>query len=220
MIKGIVFDMDGLMFDTERLAVEGYAYAGRLTGHILPRELVVKAIGLNRENTARLVKEHLSGDFDYTAVKKIMADYTTEYIEQNGMPCKPGLRSLLDYLRQNKYAITVATSSDRDRAEYYLDKAFIRGYFGDIICGDMVKRGKPEPDIYLKACEILSLPPQACIALEDSPMGILSSYNAGMKPVMIPDLAEPDADTKKLLYSYLTSLSDVINLLEQTKERS
>jgi beta-phosphoglucomutase-like phosphatase (HAD superfamily) len=84
----------------------------------------------------------------------------------------------------------------------------------------MVKRGKPEPDIYLKACEILSLPPQACIALEDSPMGILSSYNAGMKPVMIPDLAEPDADTKKLLYSYLTSLSDVINLLEQTKERS
>jgi HAD superfamily hydrolase (TIGR01509 family) len=218
MISGIVFDMDGLMFDTERLAVEGYALAGRITGQNIPKDLIVKAIGLNRENTTKLFHEHYSKDFDYFSIRKIMVDYTTEYIEKNGMPCKPGLIELLEYLKNNRYAFTVATSTDRDRTEYYMAKAGIRGYFGDLVCGDMVKRGKPEPDIYLKACEILSLPASECIALEDSPMGILSAYRAGMKPVMIPDLIEPDANTKKLLHACLASLLDLTGLLEREKE--
>jgi HAD superfamily hydrolase (TIGR01509 family) len=215
MIKGIVFDMDGLMFDTERLAVEGYAHAGVLTGFYMPPDIIKRCIGLNSENMARLIKEHFPEGFDYPTVRQIMVDYSTDYIEKNGVPLKAGLSELLNYLKHNRYQVTMATSTYRDRAEYYLSKAGIRAYFGEIVCGDMIRNGKPEPDIYLRASRVLSLPPGDCLALEDAPAGILSAHRAGLKPVMIPDLVQPDAQTKSLLCAELSSLTEVIGLLKK-----
>ena len=133
------------------------------------------------------------------------------------MPVKPGLRPLLAFLRKNGYGMTVATSTDEEKTRYNLAKAGVEGYFAKIVCGDMVARGKPEPDIYLKACEVLGLAPAACMALEDSPAGILAAYRAGMRPVMVPDTVQPDAATEKLLYAKLPALDGVIGLLEQKK---
>ena len=213
MIKGIVFDMDGLMFDTERLSAEGWAFAGKQMGLDITENIIVKALGLSIENTKRVFLNELGEAFDFSAARKIKVDYMTSYIENNGLPMKTGLIELLDYLTVNHFKITVATSTERERAQYYFDKAGISKFFDKIVCGDMIERGKPEPDIYLTASGIIGVDPYECLALEDSPMGILSAYRAGMKPVMIPDLLQPDEGTNRLLYAKLPTLLDVIELL-------
>ncbi len=213
MIKGIVFDMDGLMFDTERLVAKGWAFAGQQMGLDITEAMAFKTLGLNAADTNRVLMNELGKAFDLSATRKIRVDYVTSYIESNGIPVKTGLFELLDYLRLNHYKITVATSTERERAQYYFNKAGISNYFNQIVCGDMIERGKPEPDIYLRACELIGLSPNECLALEDSPMGILSAYKAGMKPVMIPDLLQPDEALNSLLYAKLPTLLDVIELL-------
>ena len=217
MVKGIVFDMDGLMFDTERLAADAWVFAGKQLGLAITEEMAVKTLGLNREDTDRVLIHELGGGVDLSGSRKLRVDYVTGYIEQNGIPIKDGLIELLDYLTVNEYKFTVATSSDREAARYNFEKAGISKYFTEIVCGDMIARGKPEPDIYLRASEIIGVPPCECLALEDSPMGILAAYRAGLKPVMIPDLVQPDEETKGLLHSQLNSLHDVIELLESGK---
>ena len=215
MIKGVAFDMDGLMFDTERLAVKAWRFAGAQMGYRVPEELVLKTLGLNAENSRQIFTQHFGSDFDFNSARNMRVDYVTDYIRKNGMPLKTGLMELLLYLKANHYRYTVATSTDRERTAYYFEKAGISGFFDEIVCGDMIVRGKPEPDIYLKAGSIMGLNPDECIALEDSPSGILSAFRAGMKPVMIPDLIEPDKETDKMLYAKLPSLLHVIVLLGQ-----
>lgn len=214
MIKGVAFDMDGLMFDTERLVVKGWNFAGTQLGYCISKALVIKTLGLNIENTRRVFIEYLGSDFNFNAARKIRVDYVTNYIEKNGMPLKTGLVELLNYLNSNHYKITVATSTENEKVNYYFKKAGISDFFEGIVSGDMIERGKPEPDIYLIASEIMGLDPNECLALEDSPSGVLSAYRAGMKPVMIPDLVKPDEDTCKILYTVKPTLFDVIELLD------
>lgn len=213
MIKGIIFDMDGLMFDTERLVIKAWDFAGKQMGCSITKDIVIKTLGLNTENTRRVFIEHLGNNFDFYVFRKIRVDYMTDYIDKNGIPIKTGLIELLDFLKSNHYKMTVATSTEKEKTEYYFKKANISYYFDDIVCGDMIERGKPEPDIYLKASKIIGVAPNECLALEDSPIGILSAYRAKMKPVMIPDLVKPNEETNKLLYAKLPTLFDVIELL-------
>jgi HAD superfamily hydrolase (TIGR01509 family) len=213
MIKGIIFDMDGLMFDTERLVIKAWDFAGKQMGYSITKDIVIKTLGLNTENTRRVFIEHLGNNFDFYVIRKIRVDYMTDYIDKNGIPIKTGLIELLDFLKSNHYKMTVATSTEKEKTEYYFKKANISYYFDDIVCGDMIERGKPEPDIYLKASKIIGVAPNECLALEDSPIGILSAYRAGMKPVMIPDLVKPNEETNKILYAKLPTLFDVIELL-------
>lgn len=218
MIKGVAFDMDGLMFDTERLAVDAWLHAGKQMGLAITRELPLRTVGLDYESTRRAFFERLGISFNFEAAKGIRADYIAAQIEKNGIQVKAGLFALLAYLKSGGYKTAVATSTDRARALYYLEKAGVSRYFRHIICGDMLARGKPEPDIYLKAAALMRLAPQVCIALEDSPMGILSAFRAGMKPVMIPDLVQPDGQTESLLHAKLNTLHDCIPLLEKQKQ--
>ena len=213
MIKGIIFDMDGLMFDTERLVIKAWDFAGKQMGCSITKDIVIKTLGLNTENTRRVFIEHLGNNFDFYVFRKIRVDYMTDYIDKNGIPIKTGLIELLDFLKSNHYKMTVATSTEKEKTEYYFKKANISYYFDDIVCGDMIERGKPEPDIYLKASKIIGVAPNECLALEDSPIGILSAYRAGMRPVMIPDLVKPNEETNKILYAKLPTLFDVIELL-------
>lgn len=219
MIKGIVFDMDGLMFDTERLAKEAWTHAGTVLGLDITQEMVIKTLGLNTNDTDRVLMEELGEVFDIMAARKIRTEYVVRSIEENGIPMKSGLPELLEYLKENNYKITVATSSEHEVARYNFRRAGISDFFDQIVCGDMIEQGKPAPDIYLRASEIIGIPPEECLALEDSPIGILAAHRAGLKPVMIPDLKEPDAETTKLLYAKLATLHDVIQLLIQENER-
>ena len=138
-----------------------------------------------------------------------------DYINKYGFEVKKGLFEILDYLKTNNYRIAVATATERDRAESYLKKINAYKYFDAIICGDMVKNGKPAPDIYLTASEKLGLPSTECVAFEDSPNGIKSAISAGCVTVMVPDLDKPSNDIIPLLHGVADGLSDVKRILRE-----
>jgi len=215
MIKGIVFDMDGLMFDTERLSVDAWVRAGAEAGYAVSEALVAGTVGLDIKHTKRIFAERFGEDFDFDALRSVKLGYVDDFIEKHGMPVKPGLHELLRYLRSNRYKIALATSTAAARVAYYFEKTGLSEFFDGVVCGDSVQNGKPAPDIFLKAGELLGLPPAACLVLEDSPAGILAAHRAGMKPVLIPDLAEPDEEIRRLSFAQLPSLADVIPLLER-----
>ena len=136
-------------------------------------------------------------------------------IAKNGLPVKPGLYELLDFLEQNGYRRAVATSTRREHAMRYFSMAGITDRFDAVATGDMVQRGKPFPDVFLKACELLGEAPENCLALEDSLNGIRAAFNGGIQPFMVPDLVEPDAETLALLRGKGQTLRDVIRFLQQ-----
>lgn len=212
MIRGVVFDMDGLMFDTERIGVEAWLEAARQTGVPLSREAVLSTLGLNNAATRAALEPYLGTQ--YQQCEDFERSFMAAHIQNNGIVIKPGLFELLDYLQKCKYRFTMATSSSRERARFFLKESGVQRHFDDIVCGDMIARSKPEPDIYLQACELINLPPAKCLALEDAPAGLLAAHRAGLMPVFIRDLIEPDPRISKLLFARLDTLHDVVDLLE------
>jgi len=212
--KGVIFDMDGLMLDTEKLLAKYWMQAAQEAGFPMTLEHV---LGI-RSLSAIYAKPKLQGifgeNFNYEQIRARRRELTAEHLNQYGIEKKPGLDELLNYLHENQYQIAVATATDRERTDNYLHQVHVYDYFDAFICGDMVTKGKPDPEIYLTACQVLGLNPAECMALEDSPNGILSAYHAGCRAVMIPDLSQPDEDLKPYLYACLPALSGVIDLLK------
>lgn len=216
-IKGVIFDMDGLMIDSEKLLHRYWIQAANEFGYPMTMEQVLGIRSLAPKYAATKLKSELGEEFDYYKVRKRRRALMEEHVEHYGIEKKKGLDELLDYLKERKYPLAVATATDLERTHKYLTIIGKMDYFEKIICGPMVKNGKPEPDIYLAAAESLNLPPKECMALEDSPNGILAAYRAGCVPVMVPDLSMPDKDTKKLLYAQVKELSEVCKILDDLR---
>ena len=217
MIKGVIFDMDGLMIDTEKLLTRFWCEAANLYGFNMTMEHVLGIRSLAAKFAEPKLKGIFGESFDYMAVRAKRIELMNDYIQKNGIEKKKGLDDLLEYLKQNGYSIAVATATDLKRTTAYLTRINIFHYFDKIVCASMVKSGKPEPDIYLKASEELGLSPSECIALEDSPNGIISAHRAGCKPIMIPDLSEPDEELLKICEARLDSLDLVIDYLKSNR---
>ena len=209
MIKGVIFDMDGLMLDTEKLLTRFWREAAKFYGYEMTAEHVLGIRSLAAKYAEPHLKSLLGEDFDYFAVRAKRIELMNAYIEQNGIEKKTGLDGLLESLSKRGLKLAVATATDIKRATMYLEKAGVIGYFDKLITGDMIKNGKPKPDIYLTAAKALELQCGECLALEDSPNGIRSAYDAGCLPVMIPDLSEPDEQTKSLLFGCYSSLAEL-----------
>lgn len=214
MIKGIIFDMDGLMIDTEKLLQRFWVEAAREFGYPMKPEHSLKIRSLSAKLAEPLLKELVSGDFDYQKVRKRRMELMNAYISEHGVEEKKGLKELLSYLKEKKYDLAVATATDYERTKLYLSSIGVFSYFSQIICGNMVKNGKPEPDIYQLAAEKLGYAPEECVALEDSPNGILAAKRAGVLPIMVPDLDQPGEETKKIAYRIVDDLKEVIPVLE------
>lgn len=210
-IKGAIFDMDGLMLDTEKLLVRFWREAAAEYGYSMTDENVFEIRSLSRKYSIPLLKGIFGEDFPFNEVRSRRIVLMNDYIDKYGFEVKKGLFELLDFLRENKYLIAVATATDRERAESYLKKIDAYKYFDAVICGDMVTNGKPEPDIYITASEELGLPAEECAAFEDSPNGIKSAYSAGCKVIMIPDLTQPDEQVKPLLSGVYESLDKAVD---------
>lgn len=213
MLKGVIFDMDGLMIDTESLLQKFWCQAANEYGYPMTKEHVLGIRSLAAKYAIPRLKEIFGEDFDYYAVRKRRIELMNDYIINNGITKKSGLDDLLEYLKSTELKTAVATATDFQRTKMYLESINVFHYFDKIICGDMIQNGKPAPDIYLQASSELGFKPEECIALEDSPNGILSAYSAGCMPIMVPDLSQPDDKTSDMLYAKCNSLSDVINVI-------
>ena len=215
LVAAVIFDMDGLMFDTESLNMRGWVEAGRRHGYEMTEEVVYGHIGANLAVTRRLMTEHFGPGFDFDAVRADRVAWSFAHIERNGMPEKPGLRELLSWLRSNGLKSGIATSSEGRLVDFYMAHADLDHPFDAVVTGDRVARSKPEPDIFLEAASELGAVPADCVVLEDSYNGIKAAHAAGMLPVMVPDLLPPTPEVERLLYRRVDSLDRVIPVLEE-----
>lgn len=214
-MKAIIFDMDGVLFDTERLCMDSWIAVARENGIPDMEAFFPRCIGRNQTDTAALFREFYGGSYDYERFRQQSSERFHEDIVQKGMPVKKGAREILEFLRQRKYRIGLASSSSRHSVEEHLERTGLREYFQSLTTGDMVEHSKPQPDIYLMACESLGVVPQEAMAIEDSPNGIRAAYSAGMIPIMVPDLIEPDQEMQEKSMLICRDLLEVMAFLDK-----
>lgn len=217
-IEALVFDMDGLIFDSERVVQRSWNHAGEVLGYGKIGEHIYHTLGFNVVRRETYFKSVFGNDFPMEEFNQITRKKFYDIVEQEGLPVKEGVRELLEYAVKHQMKVALATSSRREYSTKILTDAGLIDYFDGCVFGDMVKHAKPDPEIYLKACESIHMNPEVCMALEDAPAGIRSSSAAGMLPVMIPDLVEPDEEIQKLYYRRFDSLLEVISLLENEND--
>lgn len=213
-IKAVVFDMDGLMFDTEKLTYEIIKETMEEKGFKFTLDFYKTTVGKRSADVIKLYKEKFGESFDYQEMKAENMEKFRRYTEKNGIPIKKGLFSLLDYLKEKDMKIALATSTTTKSATEMLKRAGVLEYFDELLCAESVEKGKPHPDVFLKAAEKLKFPPESCIGLEDSFNGVISSSEAGLITIMIPDLLEPTKEIKNRCYKVIQSLDQVIEIIE------
>lgn len=218
MTKAVVFDMDGVLFDTERLCQDSWIEVANRRG--LPDMEIIfpKCIGRNANDSRQIVLEAYGADFDYEVFRREASDWFWKYLEENGLPVKEGVRELLNWLKEQGWRIGLASSTRRSSVISHLEQAGIKDFFEEIITGDMVEHSKPLPDIYLLACRKLMVDPAETYAIEDSPNGIRSAYRAGMKPIMVPDLLSPDGEMEQLSTCIFSGLLDVLDYFKSQED--
>ena len=213
--RGAIFDMDGLMLDTEKLLVRFWRQAASEYGYDMTDEDVFGIRSLSRKYSVPRLKERFGQEFPFEEVRSRRIKLMNDFIDQNGFEVKRGLFELLAYLKDSGKSIAVATATARDRATDYLRRINALDYFDAVICGDMVTNGKPEPDIYITAANELGIPCDECAAFEDSPNGVLSAYRAGCQVIMIPDLTQPTEEMLPTLSGVYSDLEKAIAYFEE-----
>lgn len=212
-IKAVLFDMDGLLLDTEKLLIKYWCIAAREYGFDMQKHHALFIRSLAAKWAEPYLKQQLGQDFDYKKVRDRRKELMNAYIEQNGVEIKPGAVELLDELDRRGIKKGVCTATDLVRATWYLKQADLIGRFDRIICAHMVESGKPAPDVYLYACEQIGERPENCLALEDSPNGVCSAHDAGCHVIMVPDLTQPSPEDLKLVSGVAATLGQVGRLI-------
>ena len=213
-IRGVLFDMDGLVVDTEKLYSRFWREACAHFGFTMSYEQSIAMRALNAQLAEATLKRFFGPEIEYLPTRNKRIELMEAYIEENGVELKPGVVELLDYLQAQGIPAAITSASPIPRIQNYLSRHGLEVRFAALCSGRDVPRGKPEPDIYLHGAAALGLKAEECMALEDAPAGILSAYRAGCLPVMIPDLDQPGEETRTLLYAKADSLADVIPLLQ------
>lgn len=214
MIKAIIFDMDGLMIDSERVTFECYQEILKGMNLTMDEEFYKTLLGKPLKGIYQRFYDVYSNDFPIEDVIKDVHALMAKRFETEGVPIKTGLKSLLEYLKENNYKTIVATSSNRDRVDTILSQAQITDYFDDSICGDEVTKGKPNPEVFLKSCQKLGVNVDEAIVLEDSEAGIQASYDAGIKVICIPDMKYPEKQYEEKTFKILKDLNGVTEYLK------
>lgn len=212
-ITATIFDMDGLLIDSEKIALRVFQEISNQ--HTLGDQfhLYLRVLGTNDATTHDILQNTLPESID---VKQFMSMWSDRYHEETNkaVPLMKGVNNLLDYLHANGIPTAVATSTNTDRALHKLEQSGILHRFTTITGGDQVANGKPAPDIYLKAAKSIDADPLSCLALEDSPNGVRAAVAARMHVVQIPDLLEPDEALLSLGHTVHTDLDAVLDYLK------
>ena len=214
-LQGIVFDADGTLFDTERLARTVWLGVAREWKATAIEEHYMELIGRNREGIVSLLKSVTPQDFPLDEFLQTCSQRSREKLNRVGVPVKEGAREVLEFCACKGLPIAMATSSGWPTTQFKLENSGLDQYFQAVITGDKVSHGKPHPEIYLTACKALDIDPAASMAVEDSKNGILSAHAAGMMTVIVPDLLPPTPELEAMAFQTFDSLLSLKNYLAQ-----
>lgn len=213
-IRGILFDMDGLVLDSEVLYTRFWREAAVSLGFPMTHEQSLGMRSLGQKLGQPYLESLFGPSVDYTTLRSKRVELMEAWVTDHGIPPKPGIFELLDYMDEHGIAAAITSSSPMESIQGHLSAVGLLHRFQKLCSGHDIPNGKPAPDIYLLGAKELGLDPSECLALEDSPTGILSAYRAGCLPVMVPDLDQPGEDTAQLLYARADSLTDIIAILK------
>ena len=215
-VQAVIFDMDGVIFDSERLVIECWKVIAEK--HNVPDivEICMRVQGNNRLETGKRFLEKYGDNFPYEAYKKEVTALFRERYGKGRLPLKPGVVEILTALQKARIPLALASSTRSDIVRIELEEAHLLQYFDVVLGGDMMQRSKPEPDIFLAAAEALGADPASCYVLEDSYNGIRAAYRAGMHPVMVPDMQQPTAEMRGMAE---VIVKDLMSALEYLQER-
>lgn len=214
-IEAMVFDMDGLIFNSERIVQRSWNAVGNDMGIPKLGDHIYNTLGFNVVRRAEYFYHAIGKDFPIDEFQNRTREKFQEIVSNEGLEMKPGVVELMQYGKEKGLKMGVATSSRREHSTNLLANAGLMQYLDGCVFGDSVKNAKPDPEIYLKACEIIGANPKNSLALEDSPAGIQSSHAAGMIPIVIPDLVQPREEILRLAHCKMETLLDVIPFLEK-----
>lgn len=214
MVSGIIFDMDGVLIDSERQSNEGWLWAAGQLGVDMPMWLIDSFKGAPAELCCKFFDDYYKGVIDYWEAKELRTQHVYKIRETEGIPVKKGVKDIFEYIRNNGLKCAVATSTRRESAEKTLHEIGVWDYLDAVVYGDEVERGKPEPDIFLRAAKAIGVNPSEAVVVEDSINGIKAGYAAGMRVVHIPDTIAIDDDIRKLTYMVCDDLNGPIDVVE------
>ena len=216
-VKALIFDKDGTLHDTERVFHDAWRLAAK-DMRVPDIETTIRdCTGRNLQDIGQYWEAKYP-DIPFAAYYALRTRYFDQLTEQ-GIPVKEGAVQLLKTLRERGYLLALATSTGRKTAMEHLRRTGMEGLFDAMIFGDMVQRGKPAPDIYLTAAGALGLSPEECVGVEDSPNGVLSVHNAGMRAIMVPDLTAPTPAIEAMLWARCDCLLDILRVLDEKNPR-
>lgn len=214
MVSGIIFDMDGVLIDSERQSNEGWLWAAGQLGVDMPMWLIDSFKGAPAELCCKFFDDYYKGVIDYWEAKELRTQHVYKIRETEGIPVKKGVKDIFEYIRNNGLKCAVATSTRRESAEKTLHEIGVWDYLDAVVYGDEVEHGKPEPDIFLRAAKAIGVNPSEAVVVEDSINGIKAGYAADMRVVHIPDTIAIDDDIRKLTYMVCDDLNGLIDVVE------
>ena len=211
----VIFDMDGVIFDTETIAIRCWSKAADTLSLPDVRTVFPLCIGATAKRTEEILHEHFGPDFPYAAFSACTrANYLAHY-EQEGLPVKPGVREILSFLQDAGIPAAIASSTVTDVVRTELQDAGLFSFFQAVIGGDRAARSKPAPDIFLAAASALSFPPEQCFVVEDSFNGIRAAHASGAHPIMVPDMLQPTEEIRFLAEHIFPSLRETKEFFEK-----
>jgi HAD superfamily hydrolase (TIGR01509 family) len=209
----VIFDMDGVLFDTERLGLSIQLKVCGEMGYLSAEGPIMKTIGVTMAAGKKIMLEALGEDFPYDRLIARWTELMDAELNANGIPMKPGVSALLEELKRKGIPAALATSNNREIVDLYLRLSGLQNSFKAVIAGDTIRHSKPAPDIYLAAAQALGVPPEACMGVEDSVNGVRAVRAAGMMSVMVPDLLPFAIELAPFVDHCVPSLFEVIKLL-------
>lgn len=214
IIRGLIFDMDGVLLDSEKIYFQCWLKSAKELGYPMSERDALHVRSCCAAYAEPYFRALYGSGFDYFKVRDRRRELVSQYIAAHGVKQKPGIDALLNFCKEAKLPYAIATATSQELARERLALAGLEGQFPQIVGGDQVKHGKPDPDIYQVAAKALHLPPEQCAAIEDSPNGVTAGITAGCQVILIPDLTPPEPKDAQNVFGIARNLEEVIPLLK------